>query len=113
MGKALKMAQQKERQATLPAGRTAIKACSPACPALVGGRWRAEWPLVLSLSLELQDKAVLAGRGGGGHRSALQSPTLFPSSSGCYCTASGTVLTTWVVSAAVGGGPKKVLVWFL
>lgn len=74
----------------------------------VGGRWEAEWPLVLSLSLELQYKAVLAGRGGSGQLS-----TLFLRSSGRYCTASGTVLTTWVVSAAVGGGPKKVLVWFL
>lgn len=27
----------------------------------VGGRWEAEWPLVLSLSLELQYEAVLAG----------------------------------------------------
>lgn len=34
-------------------------------------------------------------------------------SSGHYCTDSGRVLTTWVVSVAVGGEPKKVLVWFL
>lgn len=34
-------------------------------------------------------------------------------SSGHYCNDSGMVLTTWVVSVAVGGEPKKVLVWFL
>lgn len=37
----------------------------------------------------------------------------FPVQPRDYCKDSGMVLTTWVVSGAAGGEPKKVLVWFL